>query len=135
LRAFAVEPDAIGFAGARTIVVVRSSVTVKKTGVSTTDTRYYLSSLEPSERSAQAWHALIRGHWAGVEIRNHWRRDAIMGEDRSRTRNPKALANLAVLRNALLFVLSDQENPRSLPEIRESLHSRPAACLALLRGR
>jgi hypothetical protein len=58
-----------------------------------------------------------------------------MGEARSRTRNPKALANLAILRNTLLSVLSDQDIPRSLPEIRESLHSRPAACLALLRGR
>jgi len=23
---------------------------------------------------------LIRGHWGGVEIRNHWRRDVLMGE-------------------------------------------------------
>lgn len=116
------------------MVVVRSAVTVKKTGQCSSQTRFYLSSLEPAERKAQGWHHLVRGHWAGVEIRNHWRRDAIMGEDRSRTRNPKALANLAVLRNPLLSVLSASDNGMSLPQWREALHSDPAACLALLRG-
>ncbi|MCC5023982.1 MAG: hypothetical protein J6386_14875 [Candidatus Synoicihabitans palmerolidicus] len=49
--------------------------------------------------------ALIRGHWGGVEIRNHWRRDACWREDHSRTRNVNApLANLALLRSVLLRV-------------------------------
>ena len=125
----------MGFAGARCIVGVRSSVCVKKTGNQTTQTRYYLSSLEPEERTLAQWSALIRGHWGGVEIRNHWRRDAIMGEDRSRTRNVRALANLALLRNTLLCVLANDAGDRSLPEIQEALHSCPAACLALLRKR
>lgn len=129
------EPAAVGFAGARSIVVVHSSVTVKKTGISTEQRRYYLSSLEPGERSSLGWQDLIRGHWGGVEIRNHWRRDALMGEDRSRTRNPRALANLAVLRSTLLGVLSAADAARSLPQWREALHSDPAACLALLRDR
>ena len=75
---------------------------------------------------------LIRGHWGGVEIRNHWRRDAVMGEDRSRSRHPKLLANLALLRSALLALLADHYPDQPLPQIREHLHSRPGQCLALL---
>lgn len=133
LRVHAVEPDAVGFAGARSIVVVRSTVDIKKSGRSSTDTRYYLTSIEAEERGEQAWQALIRGHWAGVEIRNHWRRDSLMGEDRSRTRNPRALANLAILRSTALTVLCEPCEHASLPEIMEHLHSNPAACLALMR--
>ena len=75
---------------------------------------------------------LIRGHWGGVEIRNPWRRDAVMGEDRSRSRHPKLLANLALLRSALLALLAERYPDQPLPQIREHLHSRPGQCLALL---
>jgi len=69
-----------------------------------------------------------------VEIRNHWRRDALMGEDRSRSRNPNLLANLALLRNALLCALAEQLEHRSQPEIRESLFSNPARCFSLIKN-
>ena len=133
VRVLPVEPDAVGFAGARAIVVVRSEVCVKKVGAVRVETRYYLTSQEAQERSHQGWQDLIRGHWAGVEIRNHWRRDALMGEDRSRTRNPRALGNLAILRNVILALIADEA--ASLPVLRERLHSDPAACLALLHRR
>ena len=89
--------------------MVRSEVFTKKTGKTTTETRFYLSSLEPAERTSEQWQELIRGHWAGVEIRNHWRRDTFWGEDGSRTRKPNALGNLALLRSALLALLSVPE--------------------------
>ena len=117
------------------MIVVRSEVTHKKTGQTTTETRYYLSSVEPAERTPEHWQAAIRGDWAGVEIRNHWRRDAIWGEDRSRTRNATALANLALLRNALLALLPEHYPDVPLPQIRERLHSAPAAALRVLRTR
>jgi len=114
-------------------VVVRSEVYVKKTGATTTDTRYYLSSQERKERTPEQWQALIRGHWAGVEIRNHWRRDSLWGEDRSRTRNPRALANLALLRNVLLAVIPTHFPDLPLKEVFERLHSNPSAALRVLR--
>lgn len=116
-------------------MVVRSERIDKKSSRTSFETRYYLSSAEPAERSDAQWQALVRGHWAGVEVRNHWRRDAIWGEDRSRTRNPTALANLALLRNALLVLLPEHFPDTSLPEIHEQLHSRPAACLRLIRSK
>jgi predicted transposase YbfD/YdcC len=114
------------------VVVVRSERTLKKTGHTTTESRFYLSSAPPGQSTSEQWLTLIRGHWGGVEIRNHWRRDALMGEDGSRSRNPNLLANLALLRSALLALLADHFPDQSLPEIQESLHSRPGRCLALI---
>jgi predicted transposase YbfD/YdcC len=132
IHAFAIEPTTADFPFARTIVVLRSQRTIKKTGLTTTESRYYLSSLPPEHYRPAQWLALIRGHWGGVEIRNHWRRDALMGEDRSRSRNAHLLANLALIRNALLALLSEHIQEQSLPELRESLASRPARCMTLL---
>jgi hypothetical protein len=67
-----------------------------------------------------------------VEIRNHWRRDGLMGEEGSRSRHPNLLANLALLRSALLTVLTDHFQDRPLPQIQEQLHFRPSQCLDLL---
>jgi predicted transposase YbfD/YdcC len=121
-----------GFPFTRTLILLRSERTIKKTGLTTTESRYYLSSAPPRQYSPAQWLQLIRGHWGGVEIRNHWRRDALMGEDRSRTRNPNALANLALLRNALLTLLAEDFPERPLPQIQELLHSNPARCFALI---
>ena len=114
------------------MIVLRSERTVKKTGTTTTESRYYLSSAPPQQHRPEQWLELIRGHWGGVEIRNHWRRDALMGEDRSRSRNANLLANLALIRNALLQLLSEHTQEQSLPEFRESLGSRPGRCMALI---
>ena len=114
--------------------MLRSQRTIKKTGQSSTESRYYLSSRLPDEYRDEQWLELIRGHWGGVEVRNHWRRDALMGEDRSRSRNVNLLANVALIRSALLAVLADHFPDRPLPEIRERLHSRPSQCLALIHS-
>ena len=120
------------FPFARTLIVLRSERTVKKTGLTSTESRYYLSSALPDQYRPAQWLELIRGHWGGVEIRNHWRRDALMGEDRSRSRNASLLANLALIRSALLQVMSGRLEKQSLPQLRECLRSSPARCLALL---
>lgn len=132
LHAFDIEPLTADFPYARTLIVLRSERTIKKTGHSTTESRYYLSSALAQDYAPRQWLDLIRGHWAGVEVRNHWRRDAVLGEDGSRSRNPTLLANLALLRNALLQVLSDRLQEQSLPQLCERLHSHPSRCLALL---
>jgi predicted transposase YbfD/YdcC len=122
----------VDFPHARTLIVVRSQRTIKKTGATSTESRYYLSSAWPDQYTPAQWLQFIRGHWAGVEIRNHWRRDVLMGEDGSRSRNPNLLANLALIRSALLCGLAEQFENRSQPELREVFHSNPNHCLALL---
>lgn len=114
------------------LLVVRSQRTIKKTGASSVESRYYLSSRDAGQHTALEWWGLIRGHWGGVEVRIHWRRDAILGEDGSRSRQVNLLANLALIRNALLRVLADTLEEQSLPVLHERLHSHPSPCLALL---
>lgn len=132
MHAFAVEALQCDFPFARTLIVLRSQRTIKKTGTTTTESRYYLSSALPEQHRPEQWLGLIRGHWGGVEIRNHWRRDVLMGEDRSRSRNANLLANLALIRSALLQLLPEHLEDQSLPEFRENLGSLPGRCLVLL---
>jgi predicted transposase YbfD/YdcC len=120
------------FPFARSLIVVRSDRTVKKTGQTTNESRYYLSSVPPEDHTPAQWQGLIRGHWGGVEIRNHWRRDALMGEDRSRSRHPNLLANMALIRSALLALLADHFDGQSWPQIREQLNARTTHSLNLL---
>ncbi len=114
---------------------MRSERTEKKTAKTTFETRFYLSSAEPDEHTPAQWQTLVRGHWAGVEIRNHWQRDVFWGEDGSRTRNPNALANLALLRSALLTLLPKHFPNEPLPVVKEQLYSRPGACLRVIRSK
>jgi predicted transposase YbfD/YdcC len=120
------------FPFARSLIVLRTERTTKKTGHYTKESHYYISSALAERYKPQQWIELIRGHWGGVEIRNHWRRDAIMGEDKSRSRNPNLLANLALIRNTLLRIMSRHFPEQSLPEIREYLHSKPHKCFQIL---
>ncbi len=122
------------FPYARSLIVVRSVRTSKKTGQTRTESRYYLASSSPQEQRPERWLALIRGHWGGVEVRNHWRRDALMAEDRSRSRNPNLLANVALIRSALLALLAHHHPDEPLPQLREQFHSRPNRCLNLLNS-
>jgi predicted transposase YbfD/YdcC len=114
------------------LIAVRSHRTRKRTGETTTESRYYLSSAPPEQYTSHQLLALIRDHWGGVEIRNHWRRDVLMGEDRSRSRQANLLANLAILRSALLAILPEQLGEQSLPEFREQLQANPKRCLAII---
>jgi predicted transposase YbfD/YdcC len=97
-----IEPMAVDFAFARSILIIEAQRLENKSAKTTAETRYYLSSLESQERTPQQWLEVVRGHWAGVENRNHWRRDACLGEDRTSSRNANVLINLALLRNATL---------------------------------
>jgi len=124
-----VEPMAIGFPFARTLVGIRSVRTIKSTGVTTTEWRFYLSSQEPTERTPENWIGLIRGHWGGVENRNHWRRDALWGEDHTRSCHSHLVANLALVRSAVFCLLKHHFPDRSHSELREAFAANPSVAL------
>lgn len=126
---------AIDFPFARTIVAIQSRRTTKRTGHSSLETRYYLSSQDPEERSPENWVQLVRGHWAGVENRNHWRRDVLWNEDRTPSRHPHVVGNLAVLRSAALHLINRHFDDHSHCQARESLAARPTLSLQLLRSK
>ena len=121
--------------GSRTVVRIRSTRTVKKTGQTSVEDRYYLSSQDLDERSPEGWIDLSRAHWAGVENRNHWRRDASLGEDGTRLHQRNALSNLALLRSVTLRLLAADTGANDdawLPAKKERLAADPAAALRLL---
>jgi predicted transposase YbfD/YdcC len=124
-RAIAILPTSAmecGFTYARSIIAVWSKVC--RNGKETEAVRYYISSLAPGSRSAARWHQLVRGHWAGVENRNHWSKDAIWREDATRSRNPNLVGNLALLRNALLSIVAqERETYGSLPAFTEAMQA------------
>jgi predicted transposase YbfD/YdcC len=124
---------AVDFPFARRILIVQAQRTETKRARTSLERRYYLSSLEPHERTPAQWLELVRGHWAGVENRNHWRRDACLGEDRTRSRNPTVLINLALLRSAILHLLNHAYPGRPLPELNEAFAVNPALCWRLIR--
>jgi hypothetical protein len=129
------EPLATGFPYSRTIVRITSRRTIKKTGATSEETRYYLSSQESAERTGEAWINLSREHWAGVEIRNHYRRDATWGEDGTRLRNGRALLNLALVRSVNLRLLATGGGDDWLPAQTEHLAANPTAALQLVTAK
>lgn len=130
-----VQPTAIDFPFARTLVGIQSRRTQKRTGKTSFETRYYLSSQNAHERTYQGWIQLIRGHWAGVENRNHWRRDALWGEDGTRSRKPNLVGNLALLRSAACRLLNHHYPDRSHSDLRESFAASPFQSLTLIRSK
>lgn len=126
---------ATNFVGSRAIVHIRSTRTEKKSGRTSVEDRYYLSSQDQGERTGEGWIDLSRSHWAGVENRNHWRRDASLGEDRTRLRHDRALINLALLRSVNLRLLSNDDDGNWLPAKKERLAADPTAALQLIRNK
>jgi hypothetical protein len=116
-----IEPMKADFPYARTIAAVRCWRGTKSSP-GQPEIRYYLSSMEAAEKTPRRWLELIRGHWGGVENRNHWRRDACLLEDKTRSRNPNIVGALILMRNALLQIYAEeQEAYGCLPAFSEAL--------------
>lgn len=119
------------FPHARSIIAVYSKGIRGKTPYE--NTRYYISSQPPESRTHNGWGKLIRGHWGGVENRNHWSRDAIWLEDKTRSRNFNLVGNLAVIRNALLSIVAENREPYgSLPAFTEALRANESEAYRLI---
>ena len=122
---------ASSFPHARSIIAVYSKGI--RDGKPYKNIRYYISSQPPESRSHNRWGALIRGHWGGVENRNHWSRDAIWLEDKTRSRNYNLVGNLAVIRNALLSIVAENRGQHgSLPALTEALRANEAEAYRLI---
>ncbi len=136
MRIVTATPSQADYPGLRSLVLVDKTTVRKRDGTESNEQRAYASSFAPDEQRPAQLLKLIRGHWGGVEIRNHWRRDACWREDQTRTRNVNALANLALLRSALLRVCTDHWPDLSLPRVFEACqHSLPTALRALTSSR
>ena len=80
---------------------------------------YHASEPINSKRKADYFGSLVRGHWGGSEIRNHWVRDSQMREDDTRIRDYNINANLATLRCCLIKLKAQLLTNFSWPEVIE----------------
>ncbi len=74
------------------------------------------------------------GHWAGVEILHHYRRDATQGEDNTRLHHPCALINLALIRSACLRLYATMEDDEWLPAKKERFQTAPPLAHDLIKA-
>jgi len=102
--------------GLRSIAAITATRTDKKTGETSTETRFYIASLPADPQLIL--HA-TRSHWS-VENRLHWVLDVIFREDRCRIRKDYAALNLALVRKIVLNLLR-QDTSCALPLKRKRL--------------
>jgi predicted transposase YbfD/YdcC len=87
--------------GLKSIVRVTSSRYIKKTGKESTDTRFYISSLEPNP---QKLNKNVRSHWA-IENNLHWTLDVIFNEDSKLKKKDFSAANFNIISKIALAIL------------------------------
>ncbi|NIA16446.1 MAG: ISAs1 family transposase [Nitrospiraceae bacterium] len=93
-----------------TIAWVSATRTDKKTGETSTETRFYISSLPPDPAAIAA---ACRSHWS-IENNLHWQLDVTFREDDCRTRKDHAPLNFAIIRRAALNILKRDPTKMSL---------------------
>ena len=116
----AVDPLDVNFPHVETVIRVRRDSTAFKEDKDRLP-GCYLSSASTESMSPENWLARIREHWGGIEIRNHWRKDACLLEDKTRSRNPNTVAALAMLRNCLLFFLNEDPHTNNINAFTEAI--------------
>jgi predicted transposase YbfD/YdcC len=116
------------WAGPRCIVAVTSVRTHKKSGATSKETRFYITSLPPDPEPILA---AIRAHW-GIENTLHWPLDVTFREDSSRLRKDNAAANMAVIRKAAFNALKRLPSKLSLKLRRVQASLDPAYHSALI---
>lgn len=92
-------PDAEGWENLKSLVAIEAHRTLN--GKTSTETRYYLSSLPPKAAHLQQ---LIRGHWA-IENNLHWSLDVAFNEDKHRLKDKNAAFCCTALRRFVLAVI------------------------------
>lgn len=91
--------------GLQSAVRLTSERTMKRTGLGTAETRYYITSLKAD---AKLIHDTVRSHWA-VENNLHWSLDVIFKEDASLKKKDHSALNFNIIAKMALTLL-DGEN-------------------------
>lgn len=99
--------EAQEWTGLRSFVAVESTRTLG--AITTTERRYYISSLSGTDAAALA--RAVRGHW-GIENQLHWALDMAFREDESRIRRGHSAENFSRLRRIALNLLKKEKSIR-----------------------
>jgi len=93
------------------LVKIESIRYIKASGITQTETRYYITSLN---HDAKSMGQAVRSHWS-IENNLHWQLDVSFNEDKSRKRDKNAAENYSViLRMALNLIKSEKSTKRSV---------------------
>ena len=109
--------------GIKSFVRVQSTVTTLSTGKTTTEFRYYLTSLKADNVKRIA--TSIRNHWS-IENQLHWQLDVSFGEDDSK-RIGNAALNMSVINKTALSILKRYKETTNCKKSMKSLMRR--ACM------
>ncbi len=90
--------------GLRQVLRIRRTVTNKRTGRTSCEVAYAVTSLPPQRATPQQLLKAWREHWT-IENKVHWVRDVTFDEDRSQLRTGHAHQVLAALRNTAISLL------------------------------
>ena len=93
-----------------TIIRIESERYMKATGITQTETRYYISSLCTG---ADQILTAIRSHWA-IENKVHWSLDVSFHEDMSRKRAGNAALNFSIINRLALILLKKDDTKTSI---------------------
>jgi predicted transposase YbfD/YdcC len=110
------------------IAAITANRTDKKTGRTSSETRFYITSLAADPAAILA---ATRAHW-GIENNLHWQLDITFDEDRCRTRKDFAPLNLAVIRHVAFNMLKRDQAKLSLKRKRLKAAVNPAFRAELL---
>lgn len=92
--------------GLRSIIKITSERTIKKTGLASCETRFYISSLF---ENASLINNSIRSHWT-VENNLHWCMDVIMKEDGQLNYIGNAAENMNMMKKMALGMLANEKS-------------------------
>ena len=95
------------WSGMKTLICVKS--TRHQKGKSTTEKRYYISSLLSS---AQRMGQIIRSHW-GIEVKLHWHLDVNFNEDKSKVRAGNGAENFSLLKRCVLNLIKADKTEKA----------------------
>jgi predicted transposase YbfD/YdcC len=138
VRQIKVSTELTGFLATRwpgilQVAQLTRTVTTRRTGKTTQETVYLITTLSPAKASPERLLALVRGHWS-IENSLHYVRDVTFGEDRSRLRTGHAPQIMAALRN-LAITLLHRAHFFEMASARRHFAYQPQEALALLSSR
>jgi len=101
--------------GLQTFIEIQSEVFCKSTHQTTTEKRFYISSLK---ESAGKFNQIIRQHWS-IENQLHWVLDVTFGEDASKKRMGNSAENFNIIFKSALTILKKEKSlNKSIPQKR-----------------
>jgi predicted transposase YbfD/YdcC len=122
--------DYVNFPHVGQVFCIRRQATKLKSGKTTEEIVFGITSLSPEKATPSRLLHLNRGHWS-IENRLHWVRDVTFDEDRSQIRTRNAPRIMASFRNFVIGLFRHLGSTNMAKSLR-SMSAKPHLALRLL---